>query len=981
MTLEQAFPDIKFDKMLPEFRLLAKWVYEISQEDEHPQYIIGKAEFKKNGGWKEYFQAEGLEIDEEFEKKAGKLFGKVNNEYSKDLDKTLLTTAADFANIKKEQKRARLQAEMATPTYFSRFLAVLFKKFSAAEPDVKHFFLSRSPSQMVDDFRWVMRNSIETNERLLSAKDINQKSQICSQWQLGKNVAALDYLLGCYTERTISDLLPPYYFKQLNALMVKNDQQGSTKIFSSLLENCFENAIGKFPRGPGQSESDSIGYITSDPKTYSSFVTQVVLESYQVFSHLVGPENDFIQACQYEAVNDLVEGQLHKLDPVNGDASCQFRVPFVYDLHRAVTQNINMEDANAAIAEYKTRLNALGSLPLSRFMKAKHDRAKNSSSEENEPPATAESASQAGKRKAKKKTKTKKKAKAITPLEMCINSQYVAFNWQVEPYSETDRYELPNFTEESNYARFFRNVCDVIGSLTLKDMTSFDTEKDMPLARMWWKMSDKPGLDKPAHYKTGGFEDRFFHHTSTLRYLTLCKALTVKQMSFCDTFYITVYQDAVLFPYMTEDDCRVTYMELAWYSTCYVKNIFAQMVHATANKEMLDTGLSEDGSGINAATFFNQQLQKTEWYFKLQAAAGPVVTYYENKRMLYMYLFIRKIPIIVDMRRIICEPAGYVKRDEDGYQLVGNLDEESAAGFDDNYKYEYSGGGIYYFEPDHALDRYVVVPSEQLTEEQKSTQGLNIDCYSMFNTDIDKSGTSFAAEKDYSKFEKAWLSQTDLIDQILISTMAHVAATGSTERPADDVKNYLRDAAQKKTASSKKKKDKSKGKKLPAFIKLTPDDVISLYGLPMMNSEKELSRGGETPATKQLMPQAKARIDSIPVDLTGGERGYLPMFANSYRGQQWDVLQERAFIDKLSEAVSYNGYLYQKATNEAKTEYKRSRVTYLLTCRHLYVSTYDNRSAHFEKFKAMVVKPEAEWKVEHPYTRVGDGYLALDFLD
>lgn len=44
--------------------------------------------------------------------------------------------------------------------------------------------------------------------------------------------------------------------------------------------------------------------------------------------------------CYYDAVLDLLTGQLHRLDPVIGDAGCQWRVPFVLDLHGFMSKEV-----------------------------------------------------------------------------------------------------------------------------------------------------------------------------------------------------------------------------------------------------------------------------------------------------------------------------------------------------------------------------------------------------------------------------------------------------------------------------------------------------------------------------------------------------------------------------------------------------------------------------------------------------------------
>src|SRR5690606_40266251 len=44
----------------------------------------------------------------------------------------------------------------------------------------------------------------------------------------------------------------------------------------------------------------------------------------------------FYQLCAYDAIFDLISGNLHRLDPVIQDSGCQWRVPFVVGVPDAV---------------------------------------------------------------------------------------------------------------------------------------------------------------------------------------------------------------------------------------------------------------------------------------------------------------------------------------------------------------------------------------------------------------------------------------------------------------------------------------------------------------------------------------------------------------------------------------------------------------------------------------------------------------------
>jgi len=50
--------------------------------------------------------------------------------------------------------------------------------------------------------------------------------------------------------------------------------------------------------------------------------------------------NAFQRLCNVDVINDILTSELHRLDPVIGDLGCQWRAPFVIDLHDAVHHHL-----------------------------------------------------------------------------------------------------------------------------------------------------------------------------------------------------------------------------------------------------------------------------------------------------------------------------------------------------------------------------------------------------------------------------------------------------------------------------------------------------------------------------------------------------------------------------------------------------------------------------------------------------------------
>ncbi|MFT6556353.1 hypothetical protein [Sneathiella sp.] len=932
-----------------------------------------------------------------------------------------------------------------TPEDFKHYKEALKKILtSIGVPDrkAKKFSLKKLPSQIVKDFRWALANCVvrDNKEDLLQPigeirklEDLIRFSKSAGLRELHRNIEAVDYLLGSdqsadgsrYLVETVAhDHIPPYVAVQLatlkegkeinrpapfdplaaapakltikcNQKTLRNLKSRDAKTFlsssktardvqnfiaemtavihaheenlrleqkgtyddnhieqirndislvTSLLAQAVEKAAKSGPASPVASGTPALAASASSDRIFSdqlercfqagkgiddyrTFVEAVVAESHKIFASLSGPDDNFMKACEYEAVNALIAGDLHRLDPVNGDASCQFRVPFVADLYAAVIKEFDPADLAAAADEYKRNgINVIDFMAQT-----------------------------------SQKTVSSKQSPAMKKISKQISHKFTTFDLKIPEIPAQDICPTLELDNMPAFKKAYETVLEIISTLTLSTMTGFASAEPKSLEEVW-----KNVQDVPASYMTTKFERVYFSETSTLRYLTLCRALTVKRLSFYDDFYVTSHVISKEFPVMTESDMQEIYVELAWYSSAYIKAIFTDMVDLPYERSGPADDLNfdysqlahEDGrfhlctdqvdNGFNpAAEHMNEMLQETEWYYIPKTAAGNVISYYENKRLLYMYLFVRQMPIILDLRRIIATPTGI-----------------------DQYAYAYSGGGVYYFTPCPKTKRFVHIPADQLTQEQACTQGLCIEGYSMM---VDKKSKAheglpdFAMEKDYSKFEAALLQKTDLIDQILITTMSHPPATGSTVRRSNDTQHYMRKAPHDNNG----------------FTKLTNDDAISLYARTRYFDDHEPSVEAETPATDLYLSEKYADISDFDLELTGEKRGFLPLFANSYNGNEWNLEKERALIAAISEEAGYRGYFYAKMGNDKQGNscYIRNAVTYLLTCRHLYVSSFERKMGHYQAFHKILGKPDSQRKSKDRYLSPNSGIDGNLFME
>lgn len=92
----------------------------------------------------------------------------------------------------------------------------------------------------------------------------------------------------------------------------------------------------------------SLETVIRELKKKKNWKESVVLECQKAAARLAGlPVEDFYRnyraLANVDAIADLLAGELHRLDPVIGDLGCQWRVPFILDLHAALQEHCRVK--------------------------------------------------------------------------------------------------------------------------------------------------------------------------------------------------------------------------------------------------------------------------------------------------------------------------------------------------------------------------------------------------------------------------------------------------------------------------------------------------------------------------------------------------------------------------------------------------------------------------------------------------------------
>ncbi len=542
------------------------------------------------------------------------------------------------------------------------------------------------------------------------------------------------------------------------------------------------------------------------------------------FKAIFRTQNDIvIEACTYEAVLDLVTGNLHKLDPVIKDAGCQWRVPFIVDLYHAVMEHTEGKYKIEAIEEeYRKAWRALGNPDLVSFTHRQNGKILK---------ATGEAGA------AKLKT-----------------LKYI------------------DISELKLFGPFYD---DVSAFITKWNTEALETTPD--------------GLR--AHYLNAKYDNVQFMDANALDYLMICKALTINHIRTQDLFGlggITVETS----PPVTGSKFSELGGRLSWYSRAYMIHITKGLKIHTDKMSGVESDEEEEGlEGEATATTIETTMADTlvevlstpRWYFPFEASRILTHSFYEPLRLLFMYLYFKKIPLIIDLKRTIC--SGEKSPD-----------------------YTFSGGGVYYFRPDHDLQKFIYVPEDKMKDSDRHNVGFCIDAFSMALKDQPLPGVKFSLEENYEKFLAEFLDQCDIIDQILVSAFPHPSCPNDTK--------YLKEMEGEDSE----------------FTEVVSDTLTGL--------RKQAS------AVLNFTGKARDRSLTGPaLALLGGDE--------SFYGATWNIVDEVETLRSLCGKIGYDRVGYRTGSGETRT---RIAGTVLFAPIHIYGCSFAIKKKEYDIF--LKTKPD-----------------------
>ncbi|MBE7637083.1 hypothetical protein GUA87_09535 [Sneathiella sp. P13V-1] len=627
-------------------------------------------------------------------------------------------------------------------------------------------------------------------------------------------------------------------------------------------------------------------------------------EEISKLNHL-SPKGAFLKFCAYESMIDLWTGKLHRLDPVIRDAGCQWRIPFIIDLKYA-SKDFKLEKPESHIASYEEAMKSNNIPSTMEFMG-------NLVSDDGEIDDVGFSCN-----KRPEAGFLHLRSKIIVKLPDNLYTKIEHF-----PYHKAIEF-VPD-----GFKKLYDDFCVELNTLNISNIWKFHSkgkpftlsDDDLPLMSLWQTVDIKeaPELHEAAlaeeddvkdqgvilpsspaciyqQVATGPCEDRPKQITqsnlSTSEYLAMCKALTVRQIRYMDKFGLSSHSIPLTLPYFSGLDFEDYQASLAIYSTRYLKGAFTAMLELP----------KLHGKGGSMAADLVSMINKLRTpFYKITRSRGPVLSYYENKRLMYMYLFLRNIPIVLDVKRLSYRKTGQNRAgDKAPASVMRGADLAIEA------QHSYSGGNVYLFVPDHEAGRYrwEKNPSKELS----STPALCVETYSMFcqGEEANKECEQVARLaninlKDPSKYEEfeGFIKSMDLIDMFLITTIYHSAFPNDTVLIGDDG--------------------------LKTGLDLTEESLLSFS-----NADD-------------------ASIDGIAVD----GRPALPMFGNEFQRQPWNIKKEKAFIKAANPLKKYAA---KSDLSDDKLLTARAALTYPLGCIHLYACSYNDMREKFKNQEAMRIK-------------------------
>lgn len=802
--------------------------------------------------------------------------------------------------------------------------------------------LDRLSFQIVEDFKWVIWQSKFETEKFVEYKSL-KNARLAQEKRLMSNIRARDIKNAFKPELDI--LREPQLRYSLEALFQYCFAEAQKITFErNYVFNLDLNEVAN-PKTTNN----------RNPQIYDRFADNLISVVDQVFTAicLVNPKENFIKQCEYEAINDLLMGSLHRLDPTIGDAGCQFRIPMVLDSHEALVKKFMSDNAAKetmlALGEYyqylatNSRLDTMCYMarnhiedPIKTFVNIYKEFDINWNEDE-------------------EKTDNRPGNKNLE----------VNIKWQGPDYSRFKYFEAIDLDKIPNYKKLYNKVVEYISKLNEVDVRGFSNSLEI-------KNSHQVPFDdsfneingEQAHYLNSKNEKRSIRSPIALRALTLCKALTVRQLRCMDRFCLPSHDPSLDLPFCDLSDMSELKAEMAWYSVAYLTNSFRNMAYSKYAEDM--TGYEHTDDKIpEMAYHLTDTLESTRFYYRADTAKGLAIDNYENRRLLYMYCFVRGWPIVVDLKRIQCTPGD---KAEIGVSVKSrnnsNNSERKRVSIVDA-SYEVLGREVFCFIPNKNTMTYDYVPDNEVND-WGNKPALTYEGYSMYNPATDKTDTDIAKATDFEDFKKLFLKKYDIFDMMFIAAHSHKSFPSNSIRP-NGYEIYGNEATQNADESLQARpvsRNEDEMNELAATQPLASNNTA--YTSVLREESTDADRVTVYDKALQFTwdryvgndDVEEINDDSDNFDIYGSWdednklRSPLPLFGNRLDGKTWTIMEEQKSLKKLDSKVGYTNYAYRARADQNQTEDVRIRTdsTYVLASIHMYGCTYNARKENHKVF-------------------------------
>lgn len=408
--------------------------------------------------------------------------------------------------------------------------------------------------------------------------------------------------------------------------------------------------------------------------------------------------------CSYEAIYDLISGKLNRLDPVIGDYGCQWRTPFLLDLHDAVQEYLKdwyHDDPDfiaEALKQFEICRQPLGAWPEILTIFERGDTTKE-----------------------RVDTGRTKNNKPVTERRVLHKDPRV---WRL--YQEMGAF-CDNLCVRA--PAFWELICEL--------KSFFDT----------WMADHIPGFN-------------------ALEYLHLCKLFTVNRVRTLDQFGLSGVPGQIPLP-GGEDHLSTHLMTLSNHSMAYMTYV-CQEACIMQGLTLDENGYAYDPLDREKVSIMGSALRLMKdarvWTLQ-QGKQFQVNMCYGPTRAIFTRQALRGQPIIIDLRRLICEP------------------DDAAEG---EYRFRYNGGAILYYEPnEHGVFRHV--PDHKLRDDQRSRVGLVCEACSVVLVDgpVPDDADAVFCSQNFDEYLGA-LQTIPIVDLIMFGLSSHPEVTTQIRKPDEE---------------------------------------------------------------------------------------------------------------------------------------------------------------------------------------------------